>query len=353
MYRLTVEPIGVELDVEEDQTILDACLRAGVYLPHACVHGLCGTCKVEVLEGDVDHGDASLFALMDFEREEGKTLACSATLCSDIEIEAEIDEDPDAEHHPVEDFTATVTRIEDLTSDIKGIWLELPGNGITFQAGQYINLNVPGVEGARAFSLANSPTEPNLIELHVRLVEGGKATTWLHEQLSVGDRLEFTGPYGQFFVRKSAPDPIIFLAGGSGLSSPKSMILDLLEQGWEKPISLVYGAREQEGLYYRDLFQELARKYENFSYIPALSASNGDDGWEGEAGFVHEAAERCFDNHFEGHKAYLCGPPPMIDACVTSLMHGRLFEKHIYMEKFLTEADDAQSKTRSPLFRKI
>jgi phenol hydroxylase P5 protein len=54
-------------------------LRAGIYLPHACCHGLCATCKVQVTDGEVDHGEASTFALMDFEREEGKCLACCAT----------------------------------------------------------------------------------------------------------------------------------------------------------------------------------------------------------------------------------------------------------------------------------
>src|SRR3546814_14133994 len=69
---------------------LDASLRAGIYLPHAGGHGLCATCKVHVVNGEVDHGDASSFALMDFERDEGKTLACCATVEEDVTIEAEI-----------------------------------------------------------------------------------------------------------------------------------------------------------------------------------------------------------------------------------------------------------------------
>ena len=124
-YELTIEPIGQTIEVEEDQTILAAALRAGIYLPHACCHGLCATCKVSVLDGEVDHGEASSFALMDFERDEGKTLACCAKLQSDVTIEAEIEEEPDAESIPVRDFAGTVTRIEDLTPTIKGIFIEL------------------------------------------------------------------------------------------------------------------------------------------------------------------------------------------------------------------------------------
>ena len=75
-YQLTIEPLGQTIDIAEGQTVLDACLRAGVWLPHACGHGLCGTCKVQTVDGEIEHGEASPFALMDFERDEGRILAC-------------------------------------------------------------------------------------------------------------------------------------------------------------------------------------------------------------------------------------------------------------------------------------
>ncbi len=153
-YELTIEPLGQTIEVEDGQSILDAALRAGIYLPHACCHGLCATCKVQVVDGEVDHGEASTFALMDFEREEGKTLACCARLEADTVIEAEIDEDPDAQNLPVEDYTGTVVRLEALTPTVRGIWLKLD-RPIRFQAGQYINLEVAALGGqSRAFSLA-------------------------------------------------------------------------------------------------------------------------------------------------------------------------------------------------------
>jgi phenol hydroxylase P5 protein len=324
-YELTIEPLGQTIEVEDGQTILDAALRAGIYLPHACCHGLCATCKVQVVDGEVEHGEASTFALMDFEREEQKCLACCATLQSDVTIEADIDE---------------------------GIWLKIEdGKKVDFQAGQYVNLEIPALNQSRAFSLANPPHDGE-VELNIRIVPGGLVTTYIHEQLKVGDKLKLSGPYGRFFVKKSTNTPMLFIAGGSGLSSPKSMILDLLKEGCELPMTLMYGARSQTELYYDQEFKDLAAKHPNFTYIASLSDEPADSGWTGPRGFVHEAAKAHFNNDFSGRKAYLCGPPPMIEAAITTLMQGRLYERDIYAEKFIS-AVDSTNVVRSPLFKNI
>jgi phenol hydroxylase P5 protein len=352
-HQLTIEPLGATIEVEDGQTILDAALRQGIYIPHACCHGLCGTCKVEILEGEADLGEASPFALMDFEREERKALACCATLEADTVIEADVDEEPDAEVIPVQDYTGEVVRIDALTPTIKSIRLRLD-RPLHFQAGQYVQLAIPGIAQTRAFSIANAPSDvakTGEIELNVRQVPGGLGTAWLHEKLAVGDRLALTGPYGRFFVRKSARRPMIFMAGGSGLSSPRSMIHDLLAQDSTTPITLIYGQRNAAELYYDDEFRALSERYPNFTYVPALSEGAGEAGAGIGQGFVHEVAKAHFDNDFSGHQAYLCGPPAMIDACISTLMQGRLFERDIFHEKFISAADVQQ--VRSPLFRKV
>ncbi|MCA0176846.1 MAG: 2Fe-2S iron-sulfur cluster binding domain-containing protein [Proteobacteria bacterium] len=353
-YQLTIEPLGQVLEVEEGQTILDAALRAGIYLPHACCHGLCATCKVQVVDGEIEHGEASNFALMDYERDEGKCLACCATLASDVVVEAEIEEEPDARNLPVQDYAGVVARIESLTPTIKGVWITLDAP-ITFQAGQYINLHIPGEAAPRAFSIASAPGQARQIELNVRQVPGGKGTGWVHQQLRAGDAVRLSGPYGRFFVRATEHDKdalgYLFLAGGSGLSSPRSMVLDLLAGGCDKPITLVNGARSQDELYHHGEFEQLASAHPNFNYVAALSGEPEGSDWAGARGFVHEAAKAHFGNDFRGHKAYLCGPPVMIDACITTLMQGRLFERDIYTEKFISAADAQQ--VRSPLFKKI
>lgn len=351
-YEVTIEPTGDVIEVEEGQTILDAALRQGVWLPFACGHGTCATCKCQVTEGDVEQGNASPFALMDMERDEGMILACCATPESDLVIEADIDVDDDFEGYPVKDFKARVIEIRELSPTIKGIHFELD-EVMEFQAGQYVNLNIPGVEGSRAFSIANKPSDNQILELHVRLVPGGAGTTYLHEQLQVGDELEVSGPYGQFFTRLSDPQGAIFIAGGSGLSSPQSMILELIEKGDPREIFLFQGARNVAELYNREIFETLEKEHSNFHYIPALNAPEEGDDWKGFTGFVHDAVNDYFDGRCDGHKAYLCGPPPMIDAAITTLMQGRLFERDIHMERFYTAADGAEDQTKSALFKRI
>lgn len=352
MYEVTIEPTGEIIEVEEGQTILAAALRQGVFLPFACGHGTCATCKCTLVDGYVEHGDASPFALMDMERDEGKFLACCATPETDLIIEANIDVDPDFKGYLVEDFEATVINREQLSPTILGLRLELD-RPMLFQAGQYINLTLPGINGSRAFSIANSPSQGKQIDLHIRKVPGGVATAYLHDNAKIGDRLDISGPYGQFFVRTSDNKDIILIAGGSGLSSPESMVIDLLENGDQRQIYLFQGARNVAELYHADKLRTLASEHANFHYIPALNEPKADDNWDGFKGFVHEAAESFFDGKFSGHKAYLCGPPPMIDAAIGALMKGRLFESDIHMEKFLTAADGKNEITRSALFKRI
>jgi phenol hydroxylase P5 protein len=252
----------------------------------------------------------------------------------------------------VVDYQGTVSRIENLTPTIKGVWIKIDGDQkVDFQAGQYINLEVPALNQSRAFSLANAPHDGE-VELNIRIVPGGLVTTYIHEQLQVGDKLKLSGPYGRFFIKKSTNTPMLFIAGGSGLSSPKSMILDLLNEGCDLPMTLMYGARSQSELYYDQEFKDLAAKHPNFTYVASLSDEPADSGWTGPRGFVHEAAKAHFNNDFSGRKAYLCGPPPMIEAAISTLMQGRLYERDIYAEKFIS-AVDSTNTVRSPLFKKI
>jgi phenol hydroxylase P5 protein len=87
--------------------------------------------------------------------------------------------------------------------------------------------------------------------------------------------------------------------------------------------------------------------------VPALSQAVEDPEWTGFKGYVHDAARHHFDGRFSHRKAYLCGPPVMIDSAITCLMQGRLFERDIFMERFYSAADGGEPTQRSALFKRI
>ncbi len=351
VHAVTVEPLGVDVACREDQTILDACLRQGVNLPHACTHGTCGTCKVEVLDGDVDLGDASTFALLESERGEGRALICTATPRSDVTIEADVDEEDGVVFHPVQDYSATVVALEECARETRRLVLDLSAD-LVRNAGQYVQVELPGRGVTRSWSVASPPESSRRIELQIRRTPGGLGTDgWVFKDLAVGDSVRLSGPYGRFFVRTARPEPVILIGGGTGLAPLKAIVLDLLSGAGSDPgqaVHLYHGVRTEADLYDADLFTSLAAQHAGrFHYRPALS----DEEVPGRAhGLVTDVLAADFDS-CAGHVAYLCGPPPMVDAALRTLMGKRLFPRDIYREEFLDAADKATGGIRSPLIR--
>jgi phenol/toluene 2-monooxygenase (NADH) P5/A5 len=347
-YKVTVEPLGVEVECREDQPILDACLRAGVWLPHACTHGTCATCKVQILDGDVEQNDASDFALMEFERNEGKTLVCVATPTSDVSIEADVDEEEGVVHHPVRDFTGTVVSVDDIARETRRLLIDLDGE-MRFNPGQYVTIDVPGTGQTRTYSMANPPGEPSRVELQVRRSPGGLATDgWIFKTLQQGDTVHLSGPYGRFFLRETREEPAILIGGGTGLAPLKSIVRHVLEGGLTHRLYLYQGARTRADLYDVEFYRALEEEYPGqLTYRPCLS----EEEWDGPRGLVTDVFAADFETG-RGHTAYLCGAPAMVEAAMKTLMKKRIFPKDIYREDFFDQSDKATGGVRSPLLRR-
>lgn len=364
-YTVTVEPLGRDVECRADQTILDACLRAGVWLPHSCTHGTCATCKAEVLDGEVDHGAASTFALMDYERDEGKVLPCVACPRSGVTIEADVDVDETIEVHPVRDFTGRVAVLEDIALHTRRLVVELDED-LAFNAGQYLKFTVPGRDGMptvdRTWSIASPPSSPRRLEFHIRNVPGGRGTDgWVFGGLAVGDSVAVSGPYGRFVIRPQDDRHAILVGGGTGTAPLKAMIRHALEDdGYDGSLTLYQGGRTREWLYDVDAFRSLEAQFpERFTYRPCLSdesadevAAAGEDPAAYGFGMVTDVIAADHASLSGGYAGYLCGPPPMVEAALKTLMGRRLFPRDIYREDFFDESDKNSAGVKSPLIKR-
>ena len=170
--------------MRSDQAILDACLRAGVWLPHACTHGTCGACKLQVLDGDIEHDDSSDFALLEFERTEGKALICVATPNSDVTVEADVEAEVGVIHYPVSDYVGTVAQSRGRgPRDAPDPDRSRPRDGV--QPGPVRHDRGAG-DRRDPHVLDGEPTgEPGRIELQIRRTPGGLATDgWVFKHLA-------------------------------------------------------------------------------------------------------------------------------------------------------------------------
>ena len=329
---ITLHPANRAVKQRFDETILDASLRQDVNIPYECRNGGCGRCKCTVLSGDVDPGLYQPSALSAEDVAAGKVLLCCATARGDVEIEYAAPAVPSA----IREYTAHVVNMEKLTHDVMQVMLKLPHTQqISFRAGQYINVILEDGQ-RRAFSFANPPHQPDLIELQIRLMPGGRFTTHVFEKMKEGDVVRFDGPLGDFTLRESER-PIVFVAGATGFAPVKSMVEDAFHRGLKRPIYLYWGVRRLADLYLPDLPERWARDYANFHFIPVLSEPAPEDNWSGRTGLVHEAILADFPD-LAGKEIYACGSVKMVEAIFPSLKAQGAEEGMCFSDAFTVSA---------------
>ncbi|MCW2997949.1 MAG: Methane monooxygenase component [Solirubrobacterales bacterium] len=345
--QISFEPIGVQIDCDDDENVLDAAFRQGWNLVHGCREGQCTACKSFLLEGEVTLQSYSTHALSESEEDQGYTLLCRAMPDSDLVVEL-LHFDPDNLRlaHPIGDGRATVSAIEPLTDDIVRLTLTVTApEDFGFTPGQYVDLWLPGSEDGsvrRSFSMSNVGGDGTL-QLIIRRYPGGRFSGLLDpgadDGLAVGDELGFTGPYGTMHLR-AGDGPVLLVAGGSGIGPVLSLLRELADAGSPRQVRFFYGARRQADLPLLDEIRELGARLADFAFVPVLS----DEAWDGACGLVHEAAVQAVaDGELVAPFVCTCGPPPMIDALV-EVLTGRydVPEADITFDRFTTAAGDGE-----------
>ncbi len=336
-FNVRLEPVGIEFEVDEDDTILRGAFKEGLMLMHGCKEGQCAACKSFLLDGEVDLDSYSNFALNDYEKEEGWTLLCRAHAESDLEIEL-INYDEEVLRSGVPESTEqlTVETLEPLTSDIYRMVLD--ATELKYRPGQYVDIHIPGSEDVRSFSMANLPN--GKLEFMIKAYPDGKFSSLLSEGgIAEGHELEVTGPYGVFTLRRGSERPLLFIGGGAGMAPILALLRSLADQGSERPAVYYYGARGPEDLFHIDELRELEQRLPNFRFVPALSDCDEEDAWDGERGLITDVVARC-EPEIAGMDAYLCGPPPMVDAAIAMLDANGVPDDRVYYDKFTTTAPE-------------
>ncbi len=319
------------LEVEGGQSLLSALYENEVFIPSACGgKGSCGFCKITVLSGG---GPVLPTETPYLERKEIRSnvrLACQVKVREDIEARIP------AELLNVKLFNAVCEKAEQLTPDTKGLRFRLrEPEEISHRPGQYVQVQAPSPDGPvfRAYSIASPVYENNIVDLVVRLVPGGIGSTYLHSWQE-GDEVVFTGPFGEFVLSEDPEVDIVCVAGGCGMAPVRNIVYSIYDRWPDRTCWLFFGCRTTKDVFYLDEFQELAKKHPNFKVIYALSDPLGpDESWDGETGFIHLAVDKYLEPG-QRRQAFMCGPPPMIEAATRVLEGKGLPPDDIFYDKF-------------------
>ncbi len=329
-FEITTVPCGRMVTARKGETILEAALHQGLNFPYVCRDGACGACKGKILRGTVDYGTYQEGVLTDTEKADGKALFCCAKPLSDLEIEChEVDE---LGKFPIKTMKFRVQKMERAAPEVMLLELRPEGDEqMNFIAGQYIAVLLD--DGTkRSYSIANAPHESNQLQLHVRLVPGGKFTGHVFNGMKEGDVLQIEGPLGSFFLHEEGDKPIIFMSGGCGFGSIKGMVEHAFKIGLKRPMTLYWGARTPADLY-SSLPEKWQQEHENFKFIPVLSEPKPEHGWQGRTGLVHEAILQDHQ-HLDGYQVYACGSPEMVAVGRAPFMARGLPEDQYYSDAF-------------------
>jgi CDP-4-dehydro-6-deoxyglucose reductase len=323
---------GATFIVNEGESVLNAALRQGVMLPYSCKNGTCGSCKGQLVSGDVHYPFHPPLALSREEIGEGCALLCQAEPTGDLVIRArEIEAVRDIQ---VRKMPARVIEKKLLAPDVMLIRIRLPSaQRLQFLAGQYLEILLP--EGKRrAFSIASPPQSEDEIELHIRHVDGGGFTGWVFDEMKERDILRLEAPLGTFFIRNDRLDrPMIMMGGGTGFAPLKSMLEDLLAHQDKRPVHLFWGARSQADLYLHEQARQWAEQNSHIRYSSALLEPGDEVPPDCFHGVVHEAVLQQYAD-LSGFDIYMSGPPAMIDVSRKAFIEHGAEKGRIFFDSF-------------------
>ena len=255
-------PSNIEFQFSGSETILNAALSKNINLEYSCNNGQCGQCKAELLEGEVIvleemREQVALHGLV-----HNEILTCCTRPETDLKIQADYYDQ--LSHIVKKTIPAKVDSFEFVNDDVITIVLRLPPTSkFDFLSGQFIDLIWSGEK--RSYSIANSNSIKNTVELHIKKVPGGLFSEHLFNNLKENMLFRINGPLGTFFLRESS-SPVIFMCTGTGFAPVKAMVEKLIENSSKREVYIYWGGRTAKDLY-SQLPDEWDKQYQNIKYF--------------------------------------------------------------------------------------
>ncbi len=334
----------LSFDCEPGEKILHAGLRSGFTLPYECGTGTCGTCKAKLIEGDAHSewpeapGQASL------KRDAGELLMCQCVARADSTLDVARAVTPMAAGACVAALSAVIRGTARLTHDVVSLDVE-PARPLRFEAGQFMLVNVSGIQGARAYSMVNFAPEAERLLFVVKKKPGGQLSEWLFGGDVTGARVGLFGPLGAATFDPDAGVPLLLIAGGSGIAGMMSILERAVQERYFERHAgyLFFGVRTRRDVFFlEELAAFQARSGGGLQVTIALSEEDHDpalaEGYPALSfarGFVHRVAGDAMKGRFDKVRAYAAGPPVMVDATLRMLLvEARLRPGDIRYDKF-------------------
>lgn len=313
MNKITTTPDGASFDCDPNDTILRAALRAGVGMPYSCNVGSCGNCKFELIEGEVSHLREDSPAWGERDQKRNRWLGCQARPDGPCTVKFRADPACVPLHPPVS-RPAELTSVTQITHDITEFRFMADGPD-DFRPGQYALLHLPGVKGARPYSMCNLPGEDSW-NFQIRRVPGGKGTEALWA-MNPGDRVRMDGPYSTAYLREDSPRDLILMAGGSGLSPMVSIARGAKAAGMlkDRQLHFYYGARGEQ-----DLIDPLLLGEDLADSVRFTAALSDAPETSHRQGFLHDVVAQDLGDALKDHEIYFAGPAVM-SAAIQKMAH--------------------------------
>ncbi len=318
-------------EASHKQYVLDAAINAGLALPHSCRAGNCGSCKARLLSGEIAHDEFDDSALSDYHARDGCILLCRCRALSNLEIDIEEFRELSSSSRY---WPARIKTLKPLCHDVMLMRVALaPGKDFSHVAGQYMDI-ILADSRVRSFSIAGA--DGRHIDFHIRRVDNGLFTERVFGKYQIGDIVRLHGPLGTYFIRKQNTQPIIMLAGGTGIAPIKAMLEQISRQATALPTHLYWGVQTLEDVYLKFWLENFALNNRWFKYTIVLSKA--DEFYPSRKGFVHQAVVDDHDSlsHFQ---VYASGPPAMIKAAQSSFENAGLDPEKLYFDSFDYSAD--------------